>query len=206
MVDLDRGGGPAGRCPRPASRGGGRPRRRRLLRRRLDRGLVRDGDRIVPVLLAPDGTPLDLGRTRYTFPDRIRAAILARDTVCTKCGRAGGWLQIHHLDTYSSGGATSERNGVAVCPPCHRRIHRHDWRGELHGTSVVWHPPDRGPAHPPPPPETRRDRPRQQLAPTHPTRANMTAANMTAALMTAAPMTAALMTAAHEGTGQRLVR
>ncbi len=109
--------------------------------------------RVVPVLLAPDGTPLDVGRARYTFPAAVRAAVLVRDDhACSRCHRRDLPLQVHHLQAFSRGGPTSERNGTAVCPPCHRVVHRHGWRGEVLGDQVVWHPPDRTPAHLPPPP------------------------------------------------------
>jgi hypothetical protein len=106
---------------------------------------------VTPVLLTPDGTPLDAGRTRYTFPDRIRAAVLTRDGhACSRCRRADLPLHLHHLHPWTAGGPTSERNGTAVCPPCHRTIHRHGWTGELTGTTITWHPPDRTPPHLPP--------------------------------------------------------
>ncbi len=106
---------------------------------------------VTPALLAPDGAPLDVGRTRYTFPDRVRAAVLLRDGhACTRCGRADLPLQLHHLRTWAAGGPTSECNGTAVCPPCHRSVHRQGWTGELAGTRVIWHPPGRSPPHLPP--------------------------------------------------------
>ena len=109
---------------------------------------------VVLVLVGADGSPLDVGRTVYAFPTPIRRAILARDRGCTfpTCTRPAGWCQVHHLTAYSAGGSTSERNGTALCGYHHRLVHRQGWRGELNGSQVTWHPPDRGSPHVPPPP------------------------------------------------------
>jgi hypothetical protein len=81
---------------------------------------------VTPVLLDRDGVPLDVGGSVYAFPERIRAAILLRDGGCTfpGCTRPVSWCQIHHLLPWSQGGATSERNGTAVCGYHHRLGHR----------------------------------------------------------------------------------
>jgi len=109
---------------------------------------------VVPVLIGADGAPLDVGRTVYAFPDRIRTAVLVRDGGCTfpGCGRPTSWCQVHHLVAYGAGGATSERNGTALCGFHHRLVHRRGWRGELVVAQVVWHPPDRAAPLVPPPP------------------------------------------------------
>ncbi|MEJ5944559.1 DUF222 domain-containing protein [Pseudokineococcus basanitobsidens] len=109
---------------------------------------------VVPVLVDHDGTPLDVGRTVYSFPDRVRTAIRHRDQTCswTGCTRPAQWADIHHLLPWSKGGATSERNGTCLCGFHHRLVHAQGWRGELRGTQVVWHPPDQTDPHVPPPP------------------------------------------------------
>ncbi|MFZ5852756.1 MAG: DUF222 domain-containing protein, partial [Actinomycetota bacterium] len=117
------------------------------------RMLACDGE-IVPVLIDGAGRPLDVGQTVYTFPPRIRTAIIERDRGCTfgGCTRPPSWCDLHHLTSYAAGGPTSERNGCCLCPFHHRLVHRQGWRGELVGTRVVWHPPDGRPPHVPPPP------------------------------------------------------
>lgn len=117
---------------------------------------------VVPVLLDPRGVPLDVGRTVYAFPERIRRAILLRDGGCSYrgCRRPASWCRIHHLVAWSDGGSTSERNGTALCGFHHRLVHRRGWRGESPasgrcpqvGAQVVWHPPDRDAPEVPPPP------------------------------------------------------
>ncbi|MEJ5946103.1 DUF222 domain-containing protein [Pseudokineococcus basanitobsidens] len=118
---------------------------------------------VVPVLVSDDGTPLDVGRTTYSFPDRIRTAIRHRDQTCTfttsrgggtsgRCTRPAARGHLHHLRPWSQGGTTSERNGTVLCGHHHRLVHAQGWRGELRGTQVVWHPPDQTDPHVPPPP------------------------------------------------------
>jgi len=105
-------------------------------------------------LTAEDGSPLDVGRSVYAFPDKIRTAIRHRDQTCTfgSCTRPADWCHLHHLTPWSAGGPTSERNGACLCGHHHRLVHRQGWRGELTGTQVVWHPPDRTDPRVPPPP------------------------------------------------------
>ncbi|WP_299036692.1 HNH endonuclease signature motif containing protein [uncultured Pseudokineococcus sp.] len=109
---------------------------------------------LVPVLLTAENQPLDVGRSVYSWPDKIRTAIKLRDQTCTygTCTRPADWCHIHHVTEYSRGGATSERNGACLCAHHHRLVHRQRWRGELRGTQVIWHPPDSTDPHVPPPP------------------------------------------------------
>ena len=109
---------------------------------------------VVPVLTDHDGSPLDVGRAVYAFPDKIRTAIRHRDQICTfpKCTRPAPWGHIHHLTPWSAGGRTSERNGASLCGHHHRLVHRRGWRGEVRGTQVHWHPPETADPRVPPPP------------------------------------------------------
>lgn len=109
---------------------------------------------VTPVLVDAERRPLDVGRSVYAFPARIRHAITMRDKGCTYpgCHRPPGWTQVHHLQSYASGGATSEANGALLCGYHHRIVHARVWRGHVAGTAVVWDPPERGNPHSPPPP------------------------------------------------------
>ncbi len=105
--------------------------------------LACDAD-LVPVLVGADGAPLDVGRTVYAFPERVRTAIVARDRGCTfphACGRPAEWCQVHHVVPFSRGGRTAERTGVLLCTPAHLTVHRHGWSARLEGDRVVWTPP-----------------------------------------------------------------
>ena len=84
---------------------------------------------ILPVLLDEHGNPLDVGRTVYPFPDRIRRAIETRDQHCTfpHCQAPATWCHVHHLVPFSEGGSTSVTNGALVCGRHHRQVHSRGW-------------------------------------------------------------------------------
>lgn len=55
--------------------------------------------------------------------DRIRRAVLRRaNSACEGCGGIGLALQVHHL-TYKHVGNEFLWELVAVCDPCHERVH-----------------------------------------------------------------------------------
>jgi hypothetical protein len=110
--------------------------------------LACDAD-IVPILVGADGGPLDVGNTVYLFPDRVRQAIISRDRCCTfpGCGAPPAWCDIHHLEGFRLGGATSARNGAMLCGRHHRHVHAKGLVGRLVDGKVVWQRCD-GPAPP----------------------------------------------------------
>jgi len=95
---------------------------------------------IVPILVGPDGGPLDLGNTVYLFPDRVRQAVISRDRRCTfpGCGAPPAWCQVHHLESFRVGGPTSAGNGALLCDRHHRHVHAHGLVGRLVDGRVVW--------------------------------------------------------------------
>jgi hypothetical protein len=95
---------------------------------------------IVPILVGPDGDPLDVGNTVYLFPDKIRQAIVNRDRRCTfpGCGAPPAWCDIHHLEGFRVGGPTSARNGALLCGRHHRHVHARGLVGRLVDGHVVW--------------------------------------------------------------------
>jgi hypothetical protein len=101
--------------------------------------LACDAD-VVPILVGPDGGPLDVGSTLYLFPDRIRQAIIRRDRTCTYpgCGAPPAWCQIHHLESFRMGGPTSAANGALLCGRHHRHVHARGLVGRLVDGQVVW--------------------------------------------------------------------
>jgi hypothetical protein len=101
---------------------------------------------IVPVLLDSAGNPLDVGRTRYPFPPKIRRAIEIRDRHCTfgNCRVPPQWCDVHHLTPFSQGGVTSAENGTILCGPDHRRVHAAGWTGELTNGHIRWRQPTTG--------------------------------------------------------------
>src|SRR4051794_20665428 len=101
--------------------------------------LACDAD-VVPILVGPDGGPLDVGSTLYLFPDGIRQAIITRDRGCTYpgCGSPPAWCQVHHLDSFRMGGPTSAANGALLCGRHHRHVHARGLVGRLEKGQVVW--------------------------------------------------------------------
>jgi Domain of unknown function (DUF222) len=103
--------------------------------------LACDAD-VVPILVGPDGEPLDVGNTVYLFPPKIRQAIVTRDRRCTfpGCGAPPAWCQVHHLEGFRVGGPTSARNGALLCGRHHRHVHARGLVGRLVDGQVVWRP------------------------------------------------------------------
>ncbi len=69
-----------------------------------------------------DGHLLDVGRSTYRPPARLRAYVAARDRTCRfpGCGRAARRCDIDHVHPFDKGGTTSAANCGALC----RRHHR----------------------------------------------------------------------------------
>jgi hypothetical protein len=97
---------------------------------------------VVPILVGPNGDPLDVGNTVYLFPGKIRQAIVSRDRRCTfpGCGAPPAWCDIHHLEGFRVGGPTSARNGALLCGRHHRHVHARGLVGRLVDGQVVWRP------------------------------------------------------------------
>lgn len=68
------------------------------------------------------GHLLDLGRSTYAVPDRLRAYVHARDTVCRfpGCHRAASRCQIDHATPWDDGGTTDRQNLGALCTRHHQ--------------------------------------------------------------------------------------
>lgn len=57
---------------------------------------------------------------------RIRSRYAAAHPLCEQCLKEGRYTQaehIHHIKPLSEGGTHDERNLMALCRPCHSRIH-----------------------------------------------------------------------------------
>lgn len=82
-----------------------------------------------PVTELPDGTELDLGRTRR-FPSRaLRRALKRRDRCCgfPGCTRRAR-LEAHHIEAWALGGATDLVNLVFLCSYHHHLVHEGGFR------------------------------------------------------------------------------
>ena len=106
---------------------------------------------LVPVTVATDGTPLDVGRTQRLFTARQRLALAVRDRGCTypSCGAPVEWCDAHHLTPWEAGGRTDLDNAALVCGRHHRHVHRTGQTGHVAAGQVYW---DTGsPGRPAPP-------------------------------------------------------
>jgi hypothetical protein len=87
------------------------------------RRLSCDGS-VVKVVEDRNGVPLDVGRKTRTVPRALKRALVARDRGCTfpGCLRTH-YLDAHHIDHWSKGGETTERNLTLLCTQHHRLLH-----------------------------------------------------------------------------------
>jgi Domain of unknown function (DUF222) len=101
------------------------------------------------IVFGPRGEPLDVGRASRTPTAAIRAAVVARDRLCTHpgCDRPAGWSDVHHIRHWGRGrrGRTSVGNCALVCSYHHDLLHAEEgWEIRLGPTNrVEW----RAPAH-----------------------------------------------------------
>jgi hypothetical protein len=80
------------------------------------------------LVLGPDSEVLDVGRKTRVWTAAQRRAIVARDRTCTwkGCERPAKWADIHHLEHWADGGATTVDNGVLLCRFHHVLTHIRD--------------------------------------------------------------------------------
>jgi hypothetical protein len=88
---------------------------------------------ITPLVLGGPSEVLDYGRTRRSFPQAPRRALVVRDRGCIApgCDRAPADCDGHHQWEWDSGGPTDLDNGALLCPYHHQQIHRQGWQVRL---------------------------------------------------------------------------
>jgi Domain of unknown function (DUF222) len=99
------------------------------------------------------GVPVKLGRRRRLLTAAQRLGLAVRDKGCIfpGCGRPPSWCESHHIQGWSSGGATDLVNGCLLCGFHHRLVHNGDWQiiiGDDHHPHVIppeWIDPKRQP-------------------------------------------------------------
>ena len=103
-----------------------------------------------PVLISPDGVPLDMGRTRRVVPPHLRRAVDVRDRGCifAGCHAPTHWCDVHHVREWlADHGETSLENSALLCERHHTKVHhgyrvRRDPAGRWHtyrpdGTEIL---------------------------------------------------------------------
>lgn len=98
-------------------------------------------DARMSMVVEEDGRTIGIGRTSRSVPPSMARVVMDRDAACRMCG-GRHWLEIHHIVPFTEGGATELGNLVAVCWPCHRRVHEGGWRidGDPAGPLIFVHP------------------------------------------------------------------
>jgi hypothetical protein len=83
------------------------------------------------IVMGPEGTPLDVGRTHRVVTPGLRRAVVARDGTCVfaGCDAPHHWADVHHLVHWAHGGETSLANSALLCEPHHTKVH-HGFRVE----------------------------------------------------------------------------
>ena len=96
------------------------------------------------VVMDPGYVPLTAGRGSRTIPAALRAAVIARDRICTfpRCRRPASWSQIHHIRHWKDGGEHSLQNCVLACSVHHDFVHFENWLVRVSDAGTVeWRPP-----------------------------------------------------------------
>lgn len=83
---------------------------------------------LVRVAHGPDGSVLDVGRSRRTIPPALRRALEVRDGGCRFPGCGLRFTDGHHVEHWSDGGETSLANCLLLCRHHHRLVHEGGWR------------------------------------------------------------------------------
>jgi len=85
--------------------------------------------RIIPVVLAGAGVPIDVGRASRTITAVQRRALTIRDRGCVfpGCDRPPGWCDGHHIVHWPAGGPTDMANLVFLCEHHHTLMHEGGW-------------------------------------------------------------------------------
>lgn len=96
------------------------------------RRLACDAD-LIPAVLGAPSEPLDVGRRQRLVTKGLRAAVTLRDRGCTfpGCDRPPQLCDVHHLESWWSGGVTSLGNSAMLCTTHHRTVHRHGYTAAL---------------------------------------------------------------------------
>lgn len=99
------------------------------------------GAGILPAVLGGQSLPLDLGRSSRLFTETQRTAlgIVHRTCAVDGCDRPFAWCELHHLDSWSSNGATDLANAIPICHFHHQRIHDAHYEPRVGPEGVTFH-------------------------------------------------------------------
>jgi hypothetical protein len=86
-------------------------------------------DCVVETVVTDGSSVVGVGRNTRTVPGWLRRLVTHRDGGTCRfpgCGNTG-WIQVHHIQHWSQGGATDLDNLILLCGFHHRFVHEHDW-------------------------------------------------------------------------------
>jgi hypothetical protein len=86
-------------------------------------------DCVVETVITDGSQIIGIGRNSRTVPGWLRRLVYHRDGgTCRFSGCDNkGWLQVHHIQHWSKGGATDLDNLILLCGVHHRYLHEHGW-------------------------------------------------------------------------------
>jgi hypothetical protein len=101
---------------------------------------------IIPAVYDSDSQILDFGRATRTIPPGLRKFIVARDGCCTfpGCDRPASWSEVHHTNSWASGGTTDANLLLLLCVHHHHAVHEGGWTitfGHDEDHTPWFHPP-----------------------------------------------------------------
>ena len=89
---------------------------------------------VARVVLGPDGSPIELGRSRRAPSAAQRRRVRVRDDGCCRVpGCRSRLVQVHHVVHWIDGGPTDLANMISLCPRHHRNVHSGRLRIETTG-------------------------------------------------------------------------
>ncbi len=86
-------------------------------------------DCVLETVITDGSQVVGVGRNTRTVPGWLRRLVTHRDggTCPFPSCRHTRWLQVHHIQHRSHGGATDLDNLILLCGFHHRFLHEHDW-------------------------------------------------------------------------------
>lgn len=98
---------------------------------------------IIPVVLADSGGVASFGQGQRLASPGQRRALAARDSCCSfpGCTAPPGWVQVHHIEPWQTGGPTDLTNMTLVCGHHHRQFERQGWDCVMIDSVPHWRPP-----------------------------------------------------------------
>jgi len=89
---------------------------------------------VARVVLGPDGSPIELGRSRRAPSAAQRRGVRVRDDGCCRVpGCRSRLVQVHHVVHWMDGGPPDLANMISLCPRHHRNVHSGRLRIETTG-------------------------------------------------------------------------